>query len=345
MNFKGVTMFHPTRAKVMSATMSVLLLMGCSSKEQEKPAASSKLASVSLQLQWVTQAQFSGYYVALDKGWYRQEGLDLTIKAGGPDLNPVDLVTAGISDFGTALLGDLTINIEKGKKVIGLGQIQQDNGILLLAKKKSGIRHPQDLKGKTVGVWLGSWEAQFNGLLYSAGIDPNKVNIVSQGWSMDPFIRGEIDVASAMIYNEYHVVLDKGLLPEQLNIINYADFGVAFPGDVLFTSLQRSRNNTEECLRMLRASIRGWQYAIAHPAEATDIVLKYDLSGIQTQKHQLWMINEMKKLVQPPGSRIGATDVEKFERMVQFLVSYNMIDHPLAVDDVFAMDIQYAALQ
>lgn len=329
---------------LMGVSLVAILVTACSEKEKSAPTASVALTSVSLQLQWVTQAQFAGYYVALEKGWYREQGLDVAIHAGGPDLSPVDLVAAGIRDFGTALLADLTISIQNGQKVIGLCQIQQDNGILLLSKKGSGIRVPQDFVGKTVGLWLGSWEAQFNALLHGEGIDPEKVKIVSQGWSMDPFIRGEVDVASAMIYNEYHVVLEKGLAPEQLNKIEYADYGVAFPGDVLFTSLHRQQNSAEICVRMMRASLKGWYFALAHPAEATQIVLKHDQSGIQTEAHQWAMMKEIIKLVERPGRAIGSTDHDKFMRMVDFLVSYRLLNQPLGVDDVFAQDIRLRAL-
>lgn len=327
-------------ARAVSFVLGLSFLTACNQKDESNALPASLQESVSLQLQWVTQTQFAGYYVALDKGWYREEGLDLTIKAGGPDISPVDLVSGGISDFGTALLADLTISIQSGKKVIGLCQIQQDNGILLLTKKKSGIRRPQDFIGKKVGVWLGSWEAQFDALLHSEGINPKKVNVVSQGWSMAPFIRDEIDVASAMIYNEYHVLMGSGIKAEQLNLIQYADYGVAFPGDVLFTSRQRHENSADLCARMLRASLRGWRYATEHQSEATDIVLKYDESGIQTRDHQLAMMKEIKRLVQPVGGKIGSTNKAKFERMVKFLVRYKMLDQSLTVNDVFARDIQ-----
>ena len=138
-----------------------------------------------MQLQWVTQAQFAGYYVALDKGWYREEGIDLTIKPGGPDLTPVDLVASGKSHFGTSLLADLCVAIQKGKEVISISQIQQKNGLLLIAKKSSGIKQAKDFAGKRVGVWLGSWEAQFNVLMVNEGIRLQDVQVVSQGWNMD----------------------------------------------------------------------------------------------------------------------------------------------------------------
>ncbi len=208
-------------------------LAGCS----ERPEAPEKapLVRVSLQLQWVTQAQFAGYYVALEKGWYRDEGIDLTIKPGMTDLNPPDLVSSGVRDFGTAIFADLILSIQKGLPLVSIGQIQQANGLVLLSRKSSGIRSPRDLAGKRVGIWLGAFEVQFNALLAREKIPVQEVQVRSQGWSMDGFLKEELDVASAMKYNEYHIVLESGFEPDDLHIIDYEDFGLGFPGDTLFT--------------------------------------------------------------------------------------------------------------
>lgn len=158
-----------------------ILLTACSSEQTDQATPTPRpLEPISLQLQWVIQAQFAGYYVALDKVWYREEGIDLTIKPGGPDLVAIDLVAAGTSDFGTTLLPDTTVAIQQGKPVISIAQIQQTNGLLLIAQKLSAITQPKDFIGKRVGVWLGSWEAQFNALLAKEGIAPQDVRVVSQ---------------------------------------------------------------------------------------------------------------------------------------------------------------------
>jgi NitT/TauT family transport system substrate-binding protein len=305
----------------------------------EPPAPTTRpIKPVSLQLQWVTQAQFAGYYVALDKGWYREEGIDLTITPGGPDVMPVDLVTIGTRDFGTALLADLTVAAQKGTPVISIGQIQQRNGLLLIAKKSSGIKQPQDFAGKRVGVWLGSWQAQFEALIAKAGITQKDFQLVSQGYSMDPFLAGELDVASAMIYNEYYAVLERGVKPEDLTIIDYANYGLDFPGDTLFTSRQMVKQDPDLCVRMLRASLRGWKYAIEHPGEAVDIVLKYDKSGVQTREHQLSMMVEISKLVQVEGREIGYTDEAVVQRTISTLLQYKVLAGPVQAGDVYTND-------
>jgi NitT/TauT family transport system substrate-binding protein len=320
-------------SRLFVLTLGVAVVTACSSVSAAPTPP--PMEPVSLQLQWVTQAQFAGYYVALDKGWYREEGIDLAIHPGGPDLTPVDLVTSGTRDFGTSLLADLSVAIQKGKPVVSIGQIQQENGLLLVAKESSGIKEPQDFVGKRVGVWLGGWEAQFNALVAREEIPPEDFELVSQGWSMEPFLGGDLDVASAMVYNEYHVVLESGMMPDELNIIDYADYGLDFPGDTLFTSRQMVEENPDLCTRMLRASLRGWQYATEHPEEAADIVLKYDESGVQTREHQLSMMNEIASLVLVSVRPLGYTDRSDVRRMIDTLMSYEVLDGPVQPDDVY----------
>lgn len=290
---------------------------------------------VSLQLQWVTQAQFAGYYVALDKGWYLEEGIELTIAPGGPDITPVNLVAAQARDFGTSLLADLAVAVQQGKAVVSIAQVQQQNGLVLVAPKAAGIQQPQDLRGKRVGVWLGSWEAQFQALMAKVGLAANDYTLVSQGYSMDAFLQGELDVASAMRYNEYHVLLESGVRAEDLSVIDYADYGLGFPGDTLFTSRRLAEENPDLCVRMVRASLRGWQYAIDHPEEAADIVLKYDTTGTQTRAHQLTMMQEIARLVKPAGSALGYTDESTVQGMIDLLLEYNVLAGPVQAGDVW----------
>jgi len=292
------------------------------------------LTPVTLQLQWVTQAQFAGYYVALDKGWYKDEGIDLTIIPGSPDQIPADLITSGTRDFATTLLADLAVAIQNGKQVVGIAQIQQKNGLLLITRKSSGIQTPKDFTGKKIGVWFGSWEAQFDALIAQQGITRNDFSLINQGYSMDAFINGDLDIASAMVYNEYHVVLENGIKPEELNIIDYANYGLDFPGDTLFTSKKIAEQSPDLCIRMVRASLKGWQYAIEHPDEAVAIVLKYDKSGVQKSGHQLSMMTEIVKLVQVEGRQLGRSDSDTLQRTIDTLLKYGVLKSALQTKDI-----------
>lgn len=293
------------------------------------------LKTTSLQLQWITQAQFAGYYVALDKGWYREEGLNVIIKPGGPETDLVEQVASGISDFGTAFLSDLAVNIQKGRPVISISQIQQMNGLLLVAKKSSGIKRPGDLAGKRIGIWGSNWEAQLNALLARERISKKDVTIMPQGFDMQGFLDGEMDVASAMIYNEYHQVLESGIKPHDLNIIEYTLYGLGFPGDVLFTRLDLTQNDPDLCLKMLRASLRGWHYAVDNPKEAVDIVLKYDKSGKSDRAHQLSMMREISGLVKVSWREMGYTDRITVEQMINILHRYKVLETLIEPDSIY----------
>lgn len=312
-------------------------LYGCqqdnNEKQEEKTA---ELTPVSLQLQWLTQAQFAGYYTALEKGWFKEEGLDVTIYQGGPDIGPVQLVAEGIRDFGTTLFADLAVSIQKGAPVVGIAQIQQDNGLRLLARKKDKVFKPEDFIGKKVGVWLGGWEVQFYALMSKKKIDQKKIEVISQGFSMKPFLDGRLDIASAMIYNEYYMVLMAGLTEDELTIIDYADYGLDFPGDVLFTSNKMVNDHPEICLSMVRASLRGWLYALKNQEEAVDIVLTHDTSGVMDRTHQLKMMGQIAKLVQGSGNtKIGHIDKKVYLKMIKLLVRYGQIESAVFAREVY----------
>ncbi len=306
------------------------LLVACSGNV----ATSGPATPVTLQLQWVTQAQFAGYYVALDKGWYKDEGIDLTIIPGGPDQSAVDLVSAGERDFGTSILADLAVAVLNQKPVIGISQIQQKNGLLLVTKGSSGIRGPRDFAGKRIGLWLGSFEAQFNAMMAQQGMPAGTYTVVGQGFSMDDFMNGNLDVASAMIYNEFYVVLESGYKATDLNVIDYADYGLDFPGDTLFTSKTTAAEKPDLCTRMVRATLKGWEYAIAHPEEAVDIVMKYDKTGTLSRDHQLSMMREIAKLVSVEGREVGLSDDTVLQRTIDNLRQFKVLSSDLPASDV-----------
>lgn len=202
----------------------------------------------------------------------------------------------------------------------------------------SGIKTPSDFIGKKVGVWLGSWEIQFSALLASVGVDPKDVDIVSQGWSMGPFVKGELDVASAMIYNEYYKVLEAGIAKEDIHIIDYQDYQLDFPGDALFTSIQMVQENPELCRKMVRASFRGWEYAFANPEEAVNIILRHDKSGVQSFDHQLKMLTEMDIMRTKDEVDFGTFNPDRIERMIRLLVDYHIMSEHVALKNIFSSE-------
>ena len=207
---------------------------------QEKP-----LEKVSLALQWLTQCQFAGYYVALDQGFYRQEGIDLTIIPGASDINPIYQVSSEVADFGTKWLADFLSAKEKGLPLISIAQVLQSNGLVLIAKAKSGIKTPRDFIGKRLGIWFFGNEVQFFTLMNKLDIPLDQMNIDALKWSIKPFLDDEFDVVMAMIYNEYLRVLDSGYKEKDINIIDFSKYGLNFPGQVIFTRVSTLENQPD----------------------------------------------------------------------------------------------------
>jgi len=267
---------------------------------------------VKLQLKWVPQAQFAGYFVALDKGYYKDENLDVEILPGGPDIVSEQQVVNGQADFGIDWVASFLAFRDKGLPLVDISQVYQSSGLMLISKKSTGINKAEDLKGKSVGVWYGGNEFEFLALMDKLGYDPDKdLNVIKQGFTMDPFLAGQMEAASAMTYNEYQVVLESGLKADDLNILRYNDEGVGMLEDNLFTSETMVKTKPDLVQRFVRASLKGWQSAIDDQKFAVDTVMKYAEQGSTTADHQTRMMGEVAKLVVPQGmgkDQIGVMD-------------------------------------
>ncbi|RKJ17281.1 myristoyl transferase, partial [Butyricicoccus sp. 1XD8-22] len=218
------------------------------------------LTPVTLQLKWVPQAQFAGYFVALEKGYYEEEGLDVTIAPGGPDIVPEQQVANGAAQIGVDWVASLLPHQEQGMPLVQIAQIYQNSGLQLVSMKDSGIETPEDLAGKNVGNWMGGNEFELLALFDKYGLDPNSdFNFVKQAFTMDQFLTGELDAASVMTYNEYHVVLESGVPASDLNIIDMNEEGVAMLEDNLFANSEWLEDNKEVAAKFVKASIKGWK--------------------------------------------------------------------------------------
>ena len=279
---------------------------------------------LTLQLKWVTQGQFAGYYVAKDKGFYEAEGLDVTIKPGGPDIAPPQVIAGGGADVVVDWMPSALASREKGVPLVNIAQPFKKSGMMLTCRKETGIKAPADFKGKTLGVWFFgneypflSWMSQL-GIPTSGGADG--VTVLKQGFNVDPLLQKQADCISTMTYNEYWQVIDAGISADDLVVFKYEDQGVATLEDGLYVledSLKDAKM-VDKYARFVRASMKGWAYAAANPDEAADIVLENDASGAQTEKHQKRMVGEIVKLVD--GSD-GKLDMTAYERTVKSLLS------------------------
>jgi NitT/TauT family transport system substrate-binding protein len=287
---------------------------------------------VRLQIKWVPQAQFAGYFVALDKGYYADENLDVQIIPGGPDIVSEQQVANGQAEFGVDWVASFLAFRDKGLPLVDVAQVYQSSGLMLVSKKSANIATPESLKGKNVGVWYGGNEFEFLALMDKLGYDPDKdLNVIKQGFTMDPFLAGQMDAASAMTYNEFQVVLEAGVNPDDLNVMRYNDQGVGMLEDNLFTTEDMVGNNPDLVQRFVRASIRGWQAAIADQQDAVNTVMKYVEPGSTTADHQTRMMSEVAKLVLPPGmttDQIGVMDAGRFQTTADIALKFHVINTP-----------------
>lgn len=279
---------------------------------------------LTLQLKWVTQAQFAGYLVAKAKGFYEAEGLDVTIKPGGPDISPVQVIAAGGADVIVDWMADALASREKGVKLVNIAQPFKSSGLLLVCRKDTGIATPADFKGKTLGVWFYGNEYPFmawmNKLGYKTDGGANGVTVLKQAFNVDPLVQKQADCISAMTYNEYGQILDAGLKAEDLVVFNYRDENVGMLEDGLYALEDKLADPAyvDKLARFVKASEKGWAYARENPDEAAQITVDADESGSQTLDHQKYMIGQVNKLTDGTS---GALDPADYKQTVQTMLS------------------------
>jgi NitT/TauT family transport system substrate-binding protein len=286
-------------------------------------AAANAADKVTLQLKWVTQAQFAGYYVAADKGFYEEEDLDVTIKPGGPDIAPAQVLAGGGADVIIDWMPSALATREKGVPVVNIAQPFKSSGMMLTCRKDTGITSPSDFPGKTLGVWFFGNEYPFLSWMSKLGIPTDGseggVQVLKQGFNVDPILQKQADCVSTMTYNEYWQIIDAGIEADDLITFKYEDEGVSTLEDgiyVLEDALEDAAFQ-DKMVRFVRASMKGWKYAEANPDEAADIVLDNDASGAQTEEHQKRMMGEIAKLT--AGSN-GALEFADYARTVVSLL-------------------------
>ena len=280
--------------------------------------------TVSLQLQWVTQSQFAGYYVALDKGFYEEEGLDVTILPGGPDIAPPQVLAGGGADAMLNWMPSALAAREKGLPVVNIAQPFKTSGLMLTCWKDTGITSVQDFKGKTIGVWFFGNEYPFLSWMSQEGISTDGgddgVTVLKQGFNVDPLLQREADCISTMTYNEYGQVLDAGVNPDELVTFKYEDQGVATLEDGIWVLEDNLKDEVfvDKMTRFVRASMKGWKYAEGNPEEAGAIIIENDETGAQSEEAQVRMMKEVAKLTAGSNGSLAEAD---FQRTVDTLLA------------------------
>lgn len=279
---------------------------------------------VALQLKWVTQAQFAGYYVAQAKGFYTEEDLNVTILPGGPDIAPTQVIAGGGADVVVEWMPAALAAREKGLALVNIAQPFASSGMMLTCLKETGIAAPADFADKTLGVWFFGNEYPFLSWMSTLGLKTDGsaggVTVLKQGFNVDPLLQKQAACISTMTYNEYWQVIDAGISADDLVTFKYEDQGVATLEDGLYVMEDKLSDPAfqDKMVRFVRASMKGWKYAEANPDEAAMIVLENDETGAQTEQQQKRMMGEVAKLT--AGSN-GTLDVAAAERTVATLMA------------------------
>jgi NitT/TauT family transport system substrate-binding protein len=321
-----------------------LLVAGCGGDDEEAgddagttaaetEGEAQEAADVTLQLKWVTQGQFAGYYAALEQGYYEDENLNVTIKPGGPDIVPEQVVLGGQAEFGINWLDNTLATRDQGGKIVNIAQVFARSGMTEITWADSGLDSIEDLEGKKVGVWLGGNEHKLFAALTKNGIDPQKdAQIVAQPFDMNLFLNREVDAAAAMTYNELAQVLetknpDTGELYtlEDLNVLKMSDLGTGALEDGLFVTEEwiADEANQDIAVRFLKASFKGWVYCRDNPDDCVQYVL--DAGPTLGEGHQRWMVNEINKLIWPNEAGIGIMAEGDYDTTAQIAQDYGIV--------------------
>jgi NitT/TauT family transport system substrate-binding protein len=288
---------------------------------------------VTLQLKWVTQAQFAGYYAAKKKGYYDEEGLDVNLKVGGPSITPEQVVLGKQAEFGIDWLPSLLASRDKGQDLVNIAQVFGKSGMTELTWKDSNITSIGQMKGKKVGVWCCGNENELYAALNKNGMDPKKdVTIVNQPFDMNLFLNRQVDAAAAMTYNELAQVLEttnpktgKLYQPSDINVIKMDAAGTGMLEDGIFVRGDwiADKDNAETAKKFLAASFKGWIYCRDHVTECTQIVL--DNGPTLGKGHQTWQMNEINALIWPSKQGIGVMDKADYEQTARIAKQFGVI--------------------
>ncbi len=284
--------------------------------------------ALTLQLKWVTQAQFAGYLVAEAKGFYDEEDLDITILPGGPNIAPEQVIAGGGADIIVTWMAAGMAARESGVPLVNIAQPYKRSGLMMICPTETGITSEADFPGHTLGVWFFGNEYPFFAWMNKLGLatdgSEGGVTVLQQSFDVQPMIQGQADCISVMTYNEYGQALDAGYGPDNLTIFNYTEMGNDLLEDGLYV-LEDSLNDpakVDAYTRFVKASMKGWAYALENPEEAAEIVVEADETGAAEYDHQFYMVSEVSKLVDADDA---ALDMATYERTVQALLDQDII--------------------
>jgi NitT/TauT family transport system substrate-binding protein len=350
--------FYKALATTALLTLLLGVLAGCvvpaTAPQAAQPAPASadtsaaparELTKVDFGLVWVVQGEFAGYLVAKDKGFYEEEGLDVTVIPGGPDAFPPKLLASGALEIGGGPPQSVITGRAQGIRLVSVMTQNQIDGLRLVCKKKTGINEWKDLEGRKVGVWFGGGEFPLYYAVEKAGIDKDSVQWLPQKFSMVEFFEDKFDCASVQVWNELHIVYDAGYSPDDITVLNAADLGIYLPADGVLVTEKMLNEKPEIVQAFVNASLRGWKYTLEHPEEAAEITLKFapDLD----YRKQLIQVEEVNKLLISGGAEekgmIGYQRLSDWEISQDMLLFTDQVDEPMDLEQGFTNKFWEAA--
>lgn len=300
-----------------------------------------ELTDVRLTLQWVTQAQFAGYYAALDQGFYEEEGLNVTIQPGGPDINPIQLLISGDTDIGIQPLATVMVSREGGADVVSMGQVFERAAFRLVYFDDAGIETVDDWVGKTIGLWGGFEPAVFAAMNKFGHDIETDAEIFNQGFDMVAFLDGQLNLASAMTYNEYAQALAGNDTGQEILLWDPNEEGTAVLEDSLVTTETWLADNPEAAEAFVRGTARGWIYCRDNAESCIDIVLENGTA--LPRDFQTWQMNEVNKLIWPSTNGLLNITTDMFQGSADILFNFGVIDNE-ATPDAYDISIRDKAL-
>lgn len=328
------------RSLLLCLCFSLFLLQGAPKASW----ADTPLKKASFVPQWSPQAQFAGYYVAYEKGFYKEFGIDLEMVQGGPHRSSSEALEKEEVTFATMWLCDAIQRKSKGVKLVNIAQIVQRSALMLVAKKSRGISKPEDINGKKMNLWRADFQIQPRAFIKKYNLN---VKIIPQSYTINLFLRDGVHVASAMWYNEYHTIINAGIDPEELTAFFFYEHGLNFPEDGIYT-LEKNVNNDPELVKAFaKASVKGWLYAFENQNEALEIVMKHmKMVKVPVNRvHQKWMLDRMKDIVMPRNKKdppIGVLRQQDFSFVAGELHSMNLIRNIPDFSGFYLQGVSYA---
>lgn len=280
------------------------------------------LESVTLQLRWYHQFQFAGYYAAVEKGFFREEGLDVTLQAGWPNISPLTEVLEGRAQYAVEA-GDLVYHRLQGKPVVALASIYQHSPTILVTLGDSGLLTPHDLAHKRVGMLMGGQPiVEVAAMFANEGVKLDDLSLQPNTVGMDALLAGKLDADFGYLIDDPFPNQQEG---RKVNYIRPINYGVDFYGDTLFTSEQQVREHPEQVAAFRRAVVKGWQYALENPDEIITFILQH-YPKLMSREHLQFEAQQTRELMRPDIVPIGYMNGERWQRMADAFVKFGMVN-------------------